>query len=139
MSIRSHLRRCMIVTPRLLSCTALKRFEMVGCIACSSLGADCASVVTRGVGPLSECPDDCSGAGVCVNGACHCVPGFSGVNCLRVDTCPLDCSGRGVCEVRATGTACVCAAGYSGAGCETPPPKQLGHHHPATRRAQGRL
>ena len=118
---------CNVAAPCPSSCSGYGVCAYGKCLcAAGSLGADCASVVTKGAGPLSECADDCSGAGVCVNGACHCVPGFSGVNCLRVDTCPLDCSGHGVCEVRSTGTACVCAAGYSGAGCDTPPPKQLG-------------
>ena len=110
---------CAVAAPCPSGCSGYGVCHYGKCLcAAGSLGADCSQVVTSGSGPFSECADDCSGAGICVNGACECVPGFSGANCLRVDPCPLDCSGRGICEVRATGAACVCAAGYGGLGCD---------------------
>lgn len=42
---------------------------------------------------------ECSGRGICDNtqGACVCLPGYTGVACQRT-VCPADCSGHGLCQ-----------------------------------------
>jgi hypothetical protein len=42
---------------------------------------------------------ECSGRGICDNtqGACVCLPGYTGVACQRT-VCPGDCSGHGLCQ-----------------------------------------
>ena len=56
---------------------------------------------------------DCSGHGLCVDGACHCEGGWQGDACHLL-ACPGDCSGHGACRTDGT---CECARGYGGADC----------------------
>ena len=66
----------------------------------------------------SPCPKACSGKGRCgSDGVCICDQGFEGeADCSRAssDACPHACSAHGVCA----GRTCICAAGFTGAGCE---------------------
>ena len=92
----------------------------------------------------TDCPDDCSGKGVCntATGACACANNFVGASCATCSSghhlkfsesgariceaqgneCPsasadAECSGHGTCGV-SDGGACDCgASGYSGADC----------------------
>ena len=57
--------------------------------------------------------NDCSGRGVCRDGACHCDANWQGAYCTQ-PSCPALCHGRGRCS---HGT-CLCDPGYSGAACE---------------------
>jgi syndecan 4 len=66
-------------------------------------------------------PDrQCSGRGECVNGACHCLPGFGGDACEK-QACASDCSQRGTCVHVGKGDAsysyCACDTSYTGPGC----------------------
>ena len=67
-------------------------------------------------------PQQCSGVGVCHDGACVCPEGREGANCgVAVTVCPgnsLECGGHGECKANETGGRhCVCDAGYSGDAC----------------------
>jgi len=69
-----------------------------------------------GGGDGNQCPNNCNGNGICVNGKCQCADGYSGDACQNhtVSTCPNNCNGRGIC----VDEKCQCALGYSGDGCE---------------------
>ncbi|XP_062410002.1 tenascin isoform X2 [Sardina pilchardus] len=60
----------------------------------------------------SECPDECSDQGRCVDGKCQCFEGYGGHNC-SLEICPVDCGKYGEC-IRGV---CVCVDGYFGKGC----------------------
>jgi len=70
---------------------------------------------------LTPCEDDCSGHGLCSHGACHCAPGYTGVNCSVPLACPNGCSAHGVCRHGA----CHCEPGYSSTDCSVAPKKVL--------------
>jgi hypothetical protein len=58
--------------------------------------------------------NDCSNNGDCVEEACVCHPGYSGIDCSdNSDTCPDRCSGNGECVEGA----CMCYPGYKGDNC----------------------
>ena len=41
------------------------------------------------------CPFNCSGTGTCVEGACACHPGWTGIGCEETIPCPSDCHHNG--------------------------------------------
>ncbi|XP_031432979.1 tenascin isoform X2 [Clupea harengus] len=60
----------------------------------------------------SECPDDCSDQGRCVDGKCECFEGYGGHNC-SLEFCRVDCGKYGQC----IGGVCVCTEWYFGEDC----------------------
>lgn len=64
-----------------------------------------------------ECPDNCSGQGVCQDGVCLCDPGWVGELCQLL-ACPDDCLGNGECSD--TLQQCVCFEGFTGSSCSIP-------------------
>lgn len=95
--------------------------------------------------PLSRhCPNSCNFNGDCVDGRCHCLPGFHGHDCskrellipfldsvwfltfmilcefltrvLYAGFCPSNCNGHGKCLQNGI---CECAKGYTGIDCST--------------------
>ncbi|XP_036825566.1 teneurin-2-like [Oncorhynchus mykiss] len=73
-----------------------------------------------------DCLDPtCSNNGICVNGECHCKPGWGGPHCeLQRAQCPDQCHGHEVCSVDCgthgvcLGAACQCEEGWTGTGCD---------------------
>lgn len=66
--------------------------------------------------PLSrQCPNSCNFNGDCVDGRCHCLPGFHGHDCSK-RFCPSNCNGHGKCLQNGI---CECAKGYTGIDCST--------------------
>lgn len=77
----------------------------------------------------AECPNSCSGRGLCFDGRCacgehflgadcgdaRCPEGFSGPGCA-VPECPRDCDGHGICMAGA----CVCDEAHAGPDCSVP-------------------
>ncbi|KAM9946366.1 hypothetical protein ACTFIT_004673 [Dictyostelium discoideum] len=70
------------------------------------------------------CPNDCS-TSVGVNsicdlssGACKCLPGFVGSDCLGIECSVPDCSGNGHCDY--TIGECICNSSYQGSDCLLP-------------------
>ena len=61
----------------------------------------------------APCPNNCTGHGGCVDGACVCDFGWTNSDC-SVKTCLRACSGRGLCYA---GT-CHCQPGWRGEACE---------------------
>ncbi|UMM23757.1 hypothetical protein L5515_004315 [Caenorhabditis briggsae] len=59
------------------------------------------------------CEANCNQRGECVNGKCHCAPGYTGRACEEA-VCPVVCSGNGV----FSGGSCVCKSGFKGKECE---------------------
>jgi len=63
---------------------------------------------------------DCSHHGLCLNGKCTCEPGYTGLDCARVDQgavaarCPNACSQRGTCLFGK----CFCDPDYTGRACD---------------------
>lgn len=55
----------------------------------------------------------CSGHGTCVDGTCHCEPGYLGLACGLAQPCPSDCSLHGVCSR----SRCFCLPGWIGNDC----------------------
>ncbi|KAJ8939067.1 hypothetical protein NQ318_008670, partial [Aromia moschata] len=70
---------------------------------------------------INACPStvsevDCSGNGVCIEGACTCNGGWSGVAC-HLESCPNNCGAaeeRGICEPE---KGCSCFGNYKGDDC----------------------
>ena len=59
-----------------------------------------------------ECPDNCSGRGVCDdNGTCSCFTGWAGQFC-QLSVCPNDCFSNGICNDSIG--ACQCYDGFTG-------------------------
>lgn len=63
----------------------------------------------------TSCLNECSLNGICVAGACRCLPQFAGSDC-SVDLCRNNCSGHGLCK----NGACWCDPGFRGPGCGEP-------------------
>lgn len=76
-----------------------------------------------------QCPNSCSGNGLCMNGRCVCSPGMRGVDCslkicakgwsgpeCKTRTCPNDCSAAGICM----DGKCTCSVGMVGEDCSVP-------------------
>ncbi|XP_075992325.1 multiple EGF like domains 8 [Anticarsia gemmatalis] len=61
---------------------------------------------------IHNCPNNCTGRGLCVSNKCFCVGNWGGQDC-SVELCPNACSGNGHCK----GDRCVCKKGYSGESC----------------------
>ncbi|XP_062816814.1 tenascin isoform X2 [Anolis carolinensis] len=59
-----------------------------------------------------ECPSNCNGRGLCVNGKCVCDEGYTGEDCGQ-RTCPGDCNDQGKC----VDGRCVCFDSYGGEDC----------------------
>ncbi|KDO18480.1 hypothetical protein SPRG_21554 [Saprolegnia parasitica CBS 223.65] len=93
-----------------------------------------AAAVTLQMARASQCPNDCSGHGLChFQGVCQCSQSFMGADCSLLK-CPMgtawadypqssenahnlaECANRGVCN-RATGL-CDCSPGFTGAACD---------------------
>ena len=71
--------------------------------------------------PVEECPQGCSGRGVCrAGGSCQCYPHWRGAACNEhvPFSCISDCMGRGECD---TGW-CRCREPYYGVDCSLSPP-----------------
>lgn len=86
--------------------------------ACTCDAGFCGRACDRVCG---DCPQNCSGHGLCRDGACGCDEGFGGAACDRVApiaTCPNNCTGNGLCA-KGNGSAfrCVCQDCYGGADC----------------------
>ncbi|XP_063066915.1 tenascin isoform X3 [Engraulis encrasicolus] len=60
----------------------------------------------------SDCPDNCSDQGRCVDGKCLCFEGYSGLNC-SIEVCRVDCGKYGTC----IDGVCVCIEYYGGEDC----------------------
>lgn len=54
-----------------------------------------------------NCPNNCSGRGLCMSHKCYCGGNWGGEDC-SVEFCPNSCSGNGQCK----GDRCVCNQGY---------------------------
>ncbi|EEE59869.1 hypothetical protein OsJ_12457 [Oryza sativa Japonica Group] len=66
--------------------------------------------------PVSgQCPKSCSFNGDCIDGTCHCFPGFHGHDCSR-RSCPAKCTGHGICKANGI---CECESGWTGIDCST--------------------
>ncbi|OEL38427.1 Uncharacterized protein BAE44_0000552 [Dichanthelium oligosanthes] len=63
----------------------------------------------------SMCPKLCSFNGDCIDGTCHCFPGFHGRDCSK-RSCPDKCSGHGICKANGV---CECQSGWTGIDCST--------------------
>ncbi|XP_067327984.1 tenascin isoform X3 [Anolis sagrei] len=59
-----------------------------------------------------ECPLNCNGRGLCVNGKCVCDEGYTGDDCGQ-RTCPGDCNDQGKC----VDGRCICFDSYAGEDC----------------------
>ncbi|XP_050362348.1 multiple epidermal growth factor-like domains protein 8 [Nymphalis io] len=61
---------------------------------------------------IHNCPNNCTGRGLCMSNKCFCVGTWGGPDC-SVELCPSGCSGNGQCK----GDRCLCKKGYSGESC----------------------
>jgi hypothetical protein len=77
-----------------------------------------ASMMTSAKLPNTPCLNDCSNAGVCLNGVCMCDPGKEGNDCSVVSSCPDNCSGHGIC----TRGQCWCDPAWTDANCSLKAP-----------------
>lgn len=57
---------------------------------------------------IHNCPNNCTGRGLCVSHKCFCVVGVWGGPDCNVELCPNGCSGNGQCK----GDGCQCKKGY---------------------------
>ncbi|XP_023276562.1 tenascin-like isoform X3 [Seriola lalandi dorsalis] len=92
-------------------------------------GGCCTSKESKGAGcsikpDISECPNECSDQGRCVDGKCICFPGFSGPDCSD-SNCPGNCNDNGRC----VNGQCVCDPGFTGPDCsDTACPNNCNNH-----------
>ncbi|XP_023245420.1 multiple epidermal growth factor-like domains protein 8 [Copidosoma floridanum] len=61
---------------------------------------------------VSDCPNNCTGRGKCINNTCFCENDWGGKDCSRT-LCPNNCGIGGVCGLKH----CQCHSGYSGQSC----------------------
>lgn len=61
---------------------------------------------------VTDCPNNCTHHGKCINNTCFCENDWGGKDCSRA-LCPNNCSGAGVCGLKR----CECNSGYSGQSC----------------------
>lgn len=61
---------------------------------------------------VTNCPNNCTHHGKCINNTCVCENDWSGKDCSRA-LCPNNCSHAGVCGIKK----CECISGYSGQSC----------------------
>lgn len=61
---------------------------------------------------VHNCPNNCTGRGLCMSHRCYCGGNWGGDDC-SVEFCPNGCSGNGQCK----GDRCVCKKGFSGEAC----------------------
>ncbi|KAG7311412.1 hypothetical protein JYU34_002454 [Plutella xylostella] len=61
---------------------------------------------------IHNCPNNCSGRGLCLSNKCFCVGKWGSPDC-SVELCPSSCSNNGQCK----GDRCLCKPGYSGDAC----------------------
>lgn len=77
----------------------------------------------------TECPNSCSGNGLCMDGTCVCGENFLGADCsdtkcpdgtmgpgCQMPSCPRECDGHGICM----GGMCLCDKGHGGQDCSIP-------------------
>ncbi len=83
----------------------------------STQGPGSITVQTLAPSPdASDCPNACSGNGVCVGGSCDCDPGWEGEDC-SIPKCQPPCQNGGTCTAPDT---CDCSAGWEGQDCSIP-------------------
>ncbi|XP_050462738.1 multiple epidermal growth factor-like domains protein 8 [Cataglyphis hispanica] len=61
---------------------------------------------------VTDCPNNCTHHGKCINNTCFCENDWGGKDCSRT-LCPNNCSGAGICGLKR----CECNSGYSGQSC----------------------
>ncbi|MCH8852050.1 MAG: hypothetical protein IID41_05295 [Planctomycetes bacterium] len=80
-------------------------------------GPDSFTATTLGPSPdVSDCPNACSGHGICESGSCICDAGWDGSDC-SIPICEMPCQNGGTCAAPNT---CECAAGWEGGDCSIP-------------------
>ncbi|CAH4004388.1 unnamed protein product [Pieris brassicae] len=71
---------------------------------------------------IHNCPNNCTGRGLCIPNKCFCVGTWGGPDC-SIELCPNGCSGNGQCK----GDKCICKKGYSGESCSLKTNDKDGH------------
>lgn len=61
---------------------------------------------------VTDCPNNCTHHGKCINNTCFCENDWGGKDCSRA-LCPNNCSDAGSCGLKR----CECNSGYSGQSC----------------------
>ncbi|MCH8880450.1 MAG: hypothetical protein IID34_11270 [Planctomycetes bacterium] len=80
-------------------------------------GPDFITATTLGPSPdVSDCPNACSGHGICESGSCVCDAGWDGSDC-SIPICETPCQNGGTCTAPNT---CQCASGWEGGDCLDP-------------------
>ena len=109
---------CMRSIPRSSNATGVGAKRPCGGLgqgACVSGACFCRAGFTPPACAGSECPNDCSGNGVCMGdeGKCACDNGFGGDDCSEPACCDPDCNNHGTCK----SGRCHCEADFFGPGC----------------------
>ena len=61
---------------------------------------------------VTDCPNNCTNHGKCINNTCFCENDWGGKDCSRA-LCPNNCGVGGICGLKH----CQCHSGYSGQSC----------------------